>query len=96
MAAFLTGSKQETGIDEELAQVQREKTRLKMQKWRNKQKMNKVRYEEFKMADRERKKFARLRQKQKALVDPNYHQELKRKRREETKKYRQKKKGTSY
>ena len=70
----------------------REKTRLKVQAWRKKQRENEAKYDELKKVDRERRQEARLRKRQQALSDPIIHQELRKKKREEMKKYRKKKK----
>ena len=87
-----SGSKDKSCKDEQKVKHRREKTRLKVQAWRKKQRENKAKYEELKKVDRERRKNARLRKRQQALSDTNILQELKKKKREEMKKYRHKKK----
>ena len=46
--------------DEQRVIARREKTRLNVQAWRKKQRENKVKYEQIKQVDRERRKEARL------------------------------------
>jgi hypothetical protein len=49
------GSKDKPEEDEQKIKARREKTRLKVQAWRKKQRENKAKHEELKRVDRERR-----------------------------------------
>ncbi|XP_045190428.2 uncharacterized protein LOC123547407 [Mercenaria mercenaria] len=82
-----SGSTVQPSKDEQKVKDRREKTRLKVQAWRKKQRENKAKYDELKKVDRERRQEARLRKRQQALSDPIIQQELRKKKCEEMKKY---------
>ena len=54
------GSKDKPEEDEQKIKARMEKTRLKVQAWRKKQRENKAKHEELKRVDKERRTDARL------------------------------------
>ncbi|XP_053344650.1 uncharacterized protein LOC128514797 isoform X5 [Clarias gariepinus] len=74
------------------AKARREKTRLKVQAWRKRQRENGEKHNDIKKVNRERKKMSRLQLQQQARSDPKLLEALRKKKSEEMKQYRQRKK----